>query len=105
MLGIYKYYKQATVDYRLQRLVKPGFYQLIPLKKVHPASSDTLHKFEQGGVLLPVKLLVSVTFVPLLTAYCVSTTGKTESSSHLRSSEVSGPILLTIPTVIILMCF
>ena len=80
MLGIYKYYKEATVDYRLRRLVKPRFYQLIPLKKLRPETSDTSNKLEQGSVLLPVKLLGSVTFVPLLMVDCVSTIGKTESS-------------------------
>ena len=80
MHSIYKYYKEVTVDYMLERVVKPGFYQLIPPKKLHPASSDTSDKLEQDSVLLPVKLLVSVTFVPLLKADCISTTAKTESS-------------------------
>ena len=75
MLGIYKYYKEATMDYRLRRFIKHGFYQLIPSKKLRLGSSNTSDKLEQGGVLLPVKQLVSVTFVPLLTVDCGSITG------------------------------
>ena len=63
MLSIYKYYKEATVDYMLRRHVKIGFYsyQLIPPKKYiqHPVTRPKN---------LPVKVPGSVTFVPLLMA-------------------------------------
>ena len=75
-----KYYKEATMDYRLRRLIKPGFYRLIPAKKLCPGSRETLDKLEQGGIILPVKLVVSVTFVPLPTADCGSIISQTESS-------------------------
>lgn len=72
--------------------MKPGFYQLIPVKKLCPASSNTSDKLEQDSLLLPTKLLVSVTFVPLLMANW-SALLATPSAVHLRSREV---ILLTI---------
>ena len=74
MLGIYKHYREVTMDYRLCRLINPRFYRLVPTKKLCPASSDTLDKLEQGAVLLP------VTFVSLLMAGCGSTTGHIDSS-------------------------
>ena len=55
------------------KVFKPIYYPLIPVKKLRPASSDMSEKLEQGCVLLPVKLLVSVTFVPLLMTDCAST--------------------------------
>ena len=90
-----------TMDYRLLRLIKPGFYWLIPAKKLRPAPSDTSYKLEQGGVFLPAKLLVSVT----LSYYwwrTVAVRPATLTVVHLRSSEVSGPILPTVPTIILM---
>ena len=77
---VYKYYIKATKDYGLQRVIKTRFYQLIPVKKLHSALSNMLDKLEQGGVLLPAKLLISVLFVPLVMVDYVSTTSHTESS-------------------------
>ena len=72
MLSIYKYYREAIVDYRLRRLIKPRFCRLIPVKKLCPTFTDTSGNLEQCGVLLPAKLQ--------LMADCGITTSHTDSS-------------------------